>query len=111
MDQVFADPQVQHLAQRPDVVLSFLGPHAFMSTRVYPDELRVPTWNYMTVEIKACVRLLEGEEAKDAMLKQLISREAHAAVRPLPASPVFFGITAFVILSLLLFLVLRLDRD
>ena len=68
-----ANPQVQHLAQRPDVVLSFLGPHAFMSTRVYPDELRVPTWNYMTVEIKACVRLLEGEEAKDAMLKQLIS--------------------------------------
>lgn len=45
------------------------------------------------------------------MLKHLLSREAHAVVRPLPASPVFFGVTAFVILSLLLFLVLRLDRD
>jgi transcriptional regulator len=68
-----ANPQVQHLAQRPDVVLSFMGPHAFMSTRVYPDEQRVPTWNYLSVQIKARVRLLEGEEAKDAMLKQLIS--------------------------------------
>ncbi len=45
------------------------------------------------------------------MLKTLLSREAHTIVRPLPASPVFFGITAFVILSLMLFLALRLDRD
>jgi len=45
------------------------------------------------------------------MLKTLLFREAHAVVRPLPASPVFFGITAFTILALLLFLVLRLDRD
>ncbi len=45
------------------------------------------------------------------MLKHLIAREAEKVVRPLPASPVFFGVTVFVILSLLLFLVLRLDRD
>jgi hypothetical protein len=45
------------------------------------------------------------------MLQNLLSREAHAVVRPLPASPLFFGVTAFVILSLMLFLVLRLDRD
>jgi transcriptional regulator len=67
-----ANPQVQHLELRPDVSLSFMGPHAFMSTRVYPDEQRVPTWNYLSVLVKARVRLLEGEEAKDAMLKQLI---------------------------------------
>jgi len=45
------------------------------------------------------------------MLQNLLSREAHAVVRPLPASPLFFGVTTFVIFSLLLFLVLRLDRD
>jgi len=32
-------------------------------------------------------------------------------VRHEPASPVFFGVCAFVVLSVLLFLVLRLDRD
>ncbi len=36
---------------------------------------------------------------------------ATEVVRELPAPPVFFGITAFAILSLLLYLTLRLDRD
>ena len=31
--------------------------------------------------------------------------------RELPASPVFFGVTPFVVFGLLLYLVLRLDRD
>ncbi|MEY4419066.1 MAG: hypothetical protein RIR15_388 [Actinomycetota bacterium] len=31
--------------------------------------------------------------------------------RELPASPVFFGAVAFVVFGLLLYLVLRLDRD
>lgn len=32
-------------------------------------------------------------------------------LRELPMSPVLFGITAFAILSLLLYLTLRIDRD
>jgi transcriptional regulator len=68
-----ANPQTAHLAQRPQALLVFLGPHAFMSTRVYPDEQRVPTWNYLSVQAQVTVRLLEGEEAKDALLKQLIA--------------------------------------
>ncbi len=68
-----ANPQVKHLALQPEVSLSFMGPHAFMSTDVYPDEQRVPTWNYLSVLVKARARGLQGEEAKDAMLKQLIA--------------------------------------
>lgn len=67
------NPQVAYLATRPEALVVFLGPHAFMSTRVYPDEQRVPTWNYIEVQARVKIRLLEGEEAKDAMLKQLIS--------------------------------------
>ena len=36
---------------------------------------------------------------------------AAETVRHLPASPVFFGVFAFGVLGLLLYLVLRMDRD
>ena len=36
---------------------------------------------------------------------------AEEAARHLPASPLFFGIFAFGLLSVLLYLVLRMDRD
>ena len=36
---------------------------------------------------------------------------ASEAVRELPAPPIFFGIFAFTVFGLLLYLVLRLDRD
>ncbi len=34
-----------------------------------------------------------------------------APARHLPASPIFFGVFAFSVLALLLYFVLRLDRD
>lgn len=43
--------------------------------------------------------------------KVLSSKIASETLRELPASPVFFGVLAFAVLSLLLYLVLRLDRD
>ena len=45
------------------------------------------------------------------MRTYLLSKFAGETVRELPASPVFFGVLAFVVLSLLLYLVVRLDRD
>jgi transcriptional regulator len=33
----------------------------------------VPTWCYLAVQARVEVRLLEGDEAKDALLKQLIA--------------------------------------
>lgn len=67
------NPHAAFLAKRPEVLLTFMGPQAYMSPAVYPDLVRVPTWSYVAVHVKAKVRLLEGEEAKDAILKQLIA--------------------------------------
>jgi hypothetical protein len=36
---------------------------------------------------------------------------ASETLRELPASPIFFGLFAFAVLGLMLYLVLRLDRD
>jgi len=67
------NPLASYLVQRPLALASFMGPQAYMSPKVYADLQRVPTWTYLAVQARVQVRLLEGEEAKDALLKQLIS--------------------------------------
>ena len=62
-----------YLQKRPLALASFMGPQAYMSPKVYADTQRVPTWSYLAVQAKVKVRLLEGDEAKDALLKQLIA--------------------------------------
>jgi transcriptional regulator len=67
------NPLWGYLQRRPLALASFMGPQAYMSPRVYDDLQRVPTWLYLAVHAKVEARLLEGEEAKDALLKQLIA--------------------------------------
>lgn len=68
-----ANPHWRFLQARPRALVSFMGPNAFMSTRVYPDLTRVPTWNYLAVHCTVQARLIEDASAKDALLKQLIA--------------------------------------
>ncbi|MDH4479533.1 MAG: FMN-binding negative transcriptional regulator [Rhodoferax sp.] len=67
------NPHWKYLAARPQAVVTFMGPQAYMSPKVYPDLVRVPTWNYIAVHCTVAAELLEGEAAKDALLKQLIA--------------------------------------
>ena len=67
------NPHAGFLRKRSQVLLSFMGPQAYMSPAVYPDLIRVPTRSYVAVHVKADVRILEDKEAKDALLKQLIA--------------------------------------
>ena len=68
-----ANPHWRYLQQRPRAVVTFMGPQAYLSPKVYPDLTRVPTWNYLAVHATVQARLLEDAEAKDALLKQLIA--------------------------------------
>jgi transcriptional regulator len=63
----------KYLATRPQAVVTFMGPHAYMSPKVYPDLARVPTWNYVAVHCTVQAEVLDGHAAKDALLKQLIA--------------------------------------
>lgn len=67
------NPHWRHLAARPEALVVFQGPHAYLSPAVYPDLARVPTWNYLALHCRVTARLLDGDEAKDALLKQLIA--------------------------------------
>ena len=67
-----ANPHWRYLQARPTAVVTFVGPHAYMSPRVYPDLVRVPTWNYMAVHGTVQATLIEEPLAKDRLLKKLI---------------------------------------
>lgn len=62
----------RYLQARPTAVVTFLGPHAYMSPSVYPDLARVPTWNYLAVHCTVQATLIEDPKGKDALLKTLI---------------------------------------
>jgi len=67
-----ANTHWRYLRARPRALVSFMGPQAYMSPRVYPDLARVPTWNYLAVQctVEAC--LIEKTMDKDRLLKKLI---------------------------------------
>ena len=67
-----ANPHWRYLAERPEALVTFMGPSAYLSPSVYPDLARVPSWNYLAVHCRVQARLIEEPAAKDALLKQLI---------------------------------------
>lgn len=67
-----ANPHWRYLQARPQALVTFMGPQAYMSPKVYPDLTRVPTWSYLAVHAKVEATLVEGDKAKDHLLKQLI---------------------------------------
>ncbi|HWI83167.1 FMN-binding negative transcriptional regulator [Ramlibacter sp.] len=67
-----ANPHWRYLQERPQALVTFLGPHAYLSPAVYPDRPRVPSWNYLAVHCTVRATLVEEQGAKDALLKKLI---------------------------------------
>jgi len=72
------NPHWRYLLERPQALVTFLGPHAYLSPRVYPDLTRVPTWNYLAVHCKVSARLVEDPVEKDTLLKKLIGEHEPA---------------------------------
>lgn len=66
-------PHGRYLAARPKALVTFVGPHAYLSPRIYPDLARVPSWNYLAVHCTVEARLIDEASDKDKLLKKLIS--------------------------------------
>ncbi len=66
------NPHWRYLQARPQALISFMGPQAYMSPRVYPDLARVPTWNYLAVQCTVQASLIDEPLDKDRLLKKLI---------------------------------------
>ena len=68
-----ANPHGNYLRTRPGALVTFLGPHAYLSPAVYPDRARVPSWNYLAVHCRVQARLIEAPAAKAALLERQIA--------------------------------------
>ena len=91
----------RYLESRPQAVVLFNGPQGYLSPMVYPDLTRVPTWNYLAVQLTVEARLIHEDPPKDELLKILIAdhEPAYAAQwRSLPedyTSAMLRGIVGF----------------
>ena len=96
-----ANPHWQYLQTRPAATVTFMGPHAYLSPQVYPDLVRVPTWNYLAVHCTVQARLIEEADEKDKLLKKLIGDHEPAyaqqwrALAPEFAQKMLSGIVGF----------------
>ena len=64
-----ANPHWKYLRDRGTALVSYLGPHAYMSPTVYADTKRVPTWNYLAVQCRVNVRLLNERAEMDRRVR------------------------------------------
>ena len=68
-----ANPHWHYLQTRPQAVVTFMGPQAYLSPTVYPDLVRVPTWNYLALHCTVQTRLIESPGEIEALLQKLIA--------------------------------------
>ncbi|MEI2623819.1 MAG: FMN-binding negative transcriptional regulator [Giesbergeria sp.] len=73
-----ANPHWRYLAERPEALVTFMGPSAYLSPSVYPDLARVPSWNYLAVHCRVEARIIDEADGKDALLKALIAQHEPA---------------------------------
>lgn len=57
------------LLERPDVLVVFTGPHAYVSATWYSDPNLASTWNYMSVHVRGTVSFLD-EQALISVLQK-----------------------------------------
>jgi transcriptional regulator len=76
------NPQVADLAQRGEVLVTFLGPHAYISPRWYDSGPAVPTWNYADVHAYGAVRLIDDAEWLRGFLRRLSERHEAGSTTP-----------------------------
>ena len=68
------NPHWKYLMNNYSSVVSFMGPQSYMSPKVYPDLVRVPTWTYLTVQCTVKADIIDSNEEKDTLLKKLIGQ-------------------------------------
>ena len=52
----------------------FRGPHAYVSPTLYDSPINVPTWNFLQLQLRGALRLVQASEEKAALLARLVAQ-------------------------------------
>ncbi len=72
--------QWESVSTAEDLRVLFQGPNAYISPGWYSDPQNVPTWNYVTVEVKGHAELMSNEQTIDLLDK--LSQKHEAQFKP-----------------------------
>jgi transcriptional regulator len=75
------NPQWQHVASNPDVLVMFQGPHGYVSPTWYAKP-GVPTWNYTAVHVYGRARVLDDAAATGRHVEKLAARFERGSASP-----------------------------
>jgi len=72
----YGNPQWRTFETCEDVLITFQGPHAYISSSWYEQE-NVPTWNYQAVHVYGAAVIMDVEELKEDLTMLLQKYEKH----------------------------------
>lgn len=75
------NPQCDGLAKSKDALVSFIGPNAYISPSWYRSAPRVPTWYYVTVQVRGQVTVISDPGRLTEMVCELSTLMEPAASR------------------------------
>ena len=76
------NPQLEELAAVDEVLVNFAGPSAYVSPNWYADPGLVPTWNFVTVQVRGRPVLHDDPEAVLDIVQRLSARHEAAFDAP-----------------------------
>jgi transcriptional regulator len=76
-----ANPQWKQLESNAQVLVTFQGPHCYISPSWYKDS-GVPTWDYVTVQIYGVAKLFESNQHTAELIEELTDKYEQALDKP-----------------------------
>lgn len=76
------NPQAQAMTAGQIALAIFSGPHAYISASWYRERLTVPTWNYISVQVRGSLEPIDDPERQLAILRHTAAELEHENLPP-----------------------------
>lgn len=68
-----ANPHSRQLADGAPVLAVFPGPHTYISPAWYHERPTVPTWNYITAQLRGTIKIFDSDDERRMVLERTVA--------------------------------------